>query len=209
MRSTFWAGLVGVCLACGLSGLGCGDDGAPAPEEARGGEATGEASCTGLDPSSVVDELTPAEAEQACKGYRTCEVDRLDINYFCRMFGVLGAKFGDNPGTDDAGVRARCAEHYESCMADPEQAAQLDQFLAELQERPCVQPTQCTATIAELDACAAATRAYSLNVLPECGALTVAWYDQERDTEAVMEACGKLSTGCMALFALPEEPEEE
>ncbi|WP_437318526.1 hypothetical protein [Sorangium sp. So ce385] len=206
MRSTFWAGVVGVCLACGLSGLGCGDDGATAPEEATVGEGTGEASCSGFEPSAVVDALTPAEAEQACRGYRKCSADDVDVEYVCRMIGVMGAMFGDDPGTDDAGVRARCAEQYEGCMADPRQAEQLvEQVVAALEEEPCVAPTQCTATIAEIDACAAAMSEYSRSVLPACSALTVAWYDQERDTDAVMEACGELSLGCLTLITVPEE----
>lgn len=64
MRSTFWAFAMGVCLACGLSGIGCGDDEAAAPggsAGSAGGEGAGEASCSGLDTSAVVDELTPAE----------------------------------------------------------------------------------------------------------------------------------------------------
>ncbi|XXX78675.1 hypothetical protein WMF30_07855 [Sorangium sp. So ce134] len=204
MRSTFWAGVVGVCLACGLSALGCGDDEAPAPA----GAAAGEASCSGFDTSVVVDELTPAEAEQACRGYRKCSADELDVEVVCRMMGVMGARFGDDPGIDDAGLRARCAEGYQGCLADPGQAEQLvEQVLAEIEEQPCVAPTQCTATIAEIDACAAALRAYSRDVLPECSALTVAWYEQEPDTDAVMEACAELDLGCLTLITVSAEEE--
>ncbi|WP_437289108.1 hypothetical protein [Sorangium sp. So ce406] len=205
MRSTFWAGVVGVCLACGLSGPGCGD-GEAAPGDTTGGDGAGEASCSGLDTSAVVDELTPAEAEQACRGYRKCSVDAIDVEYICRMMGVMGARFGDDPGTDDAGLRARCAEQYESCMADPTQAEQLiEQAVAGLEARPCVQPTQCTATIAEIDACAAALGEYSRNVLPECSALTLAFYEEERNSDAVMAACGNIEPGCVPLFAEPAE----
>ncbi|WP_437652797.1 hypothetical protein [Sorangium sp. So ce1182] len=246
MRSTFWAGVVGVCLACCLPGLGCGGDdeaaaaGEPAGAaggggageaaggggageaaggggageaaggggagEAAGGGGAGEASCSGLDPSAVVDDLTDAEVEQACRGYRKCSVGAISVEYICRMMGVLGAKFGDDPGTDDAGLQARCTEQYESCMADPSQAeALLEQAIADIESAPCLERMPCTATIAEIDACAAAMGERSLNVLPECSVLTLEFYDQDHTDEAVTAACGKLDQGCLAVFAVPED----
>ncbi|MGK3966361.1 hypothetical protein WMF38_19520 [Sorangium sp. So ce118] len=237
MRSTFWAGVVGVCLACCLPGLGCGGDdeaaaaGDPAGAsggggageasggggageasggggagEASGGGGAGEASCSGLDPSAVLDDLTDAEVEQVCRGYRKCSTDAIDVEYICRMMGVLGAKFDDDPGTDDAGLRARCTEQYQSCMADPSQAeALLEQAIANIESAPCLERMPCTATVAEIDACAAAMRERSRNVLPECSALTLEFYDQDRTDEEVVAVCGKLDQGCLAVFAVPEE----
>ncbi|HTN90476.1 MAG TPA: hypothetical protein VL242_42675 [Sorangium sp.] len=213
MRSTFWAGVVGACLACCLPGLGCGGDdeaaaaGEPAGAgEAAGGGGAGEASCSGLDPSAVVDDLTDAEVEQACRGYRKCSVDAISVEYICRMMGVLGAKYGDDPGADDAGLRARCAEQYQSCMDDPSQAeALLEQAIADLESAPCLERMPCTATVAEIDACAAAMGERSRNVLPECSALTLEFYEQEHTDEAVTAACGKLDQGCLSLFAEPKE----
>ncbi|XXT21563.1 hypothetical protein WME94_08380 [Sorangium sp. So ce429] len=210
MRSTFWTGVVGVCLACCLPGLGCGgDDEAAAagdPAGAAGGGGAGEASCSGLDPSAVLDDLTDAEVEQVCRGYRKCSTDAIDVEYICRMLGVLGANFGDDPGTDDAGLRARCTEEYQSCMADPTQAeALLEQAIANIESAPCLERMPCTATIAEIEACAAAMRERSRHVLPECSALTLEFYDQDHTDEEVMAVCGKLDQGCLAVFVVPEE----
>ncbi|WP_437308454.1 hypothetical protein [Sorangium sp. So ce388] len=222
MRSAFWAGVVGACLACCLPGLGCGGDdeaaaaGGPAGAgetaggggagEAAGGGGAGEASCSGFDPSAVVDDLTDAEVEQACRGYRKCSADAISVEYICRMMGVFGAKFGDDPGTDDAGLRVRCTEQYQSCMDDPSQAeALLDQAIAEVEAAPCFERMPCTATIAEIDACAAAMGERSRNVIPECSALTLEFYDQDHTDEAVTAACGKLDQGCLAVFAEPKE----
>ncbi|WP_437929092.1 hypothetical protein WMF37_07415 [Sorangium sp. So ce291] len=219
MRSTFWAGVVGVCLACCLPGLGCGGDdeaagaGDPAGAaggggagEASGGGGAGEASCSGFDPSAVVDDLTDAEVEQACRGYRKCSVDAISVEYICRMMGVLGAEYGDDPGTDDAGLQARCTEQYESCMADPSQAeALLEQAIADLESAPCLERMPCTATIAEIDACAAAMGERSRDMFPECSALTLEFYEQDHTDEAVTAACGKLDQGCVGVFAVPKE----
>ncbi|WP_437591155.1 hypothetical protein [Sorangium sp. So ce1000] len=114
----------------------------------------------------------------------------------------LGAAFGDEPGTNDAELQARCSELVEGCMADPSQAEQLiDQALVEVEAEPCGKPTQCTATIAEIDACAADVRAYTRNVLPECSALTMDFYEQtDRDASLLEGACGKLSIGCFPLL---------
>ncbi|WP_437597695.1 hypothetical protein WMF28_33950 [Sorangium sp. So ce590] len=211
MRSTFWAGVVGMCLSCGLSGLGCGgdDDGAtpggPAGSEEGGGD--GEASCSGLDTSALVSELSPAEVEQACRGYRRCSAERLTPEHVCRMRGVLGAMDEDEPGTDDAGLRARCSERFEACMADTDQVeSMIEQAIATVEAEPCGTPAQCTATIAEIDACAAEFRAYSYDVLPECSALTMDFYEQtDRGAYLLEGPCGKLSIGCFPLFTTPRE----
>ncbi|WP_437280007.1 hypothetical protein WME90_05450 [Sorangium sp. So ce375] len=210
MRTTFWACVV-VCLASGLSGLGCGgdDDGATPRESAgsAGGEGPGAASCSGLDTSALVSELSPAEVEQACKGYRSCSAEQMTVDLMCRMQGVLGAAYGDDAGTNDAELRAKCSELVEGCMADPSKAEQLiEQVLAEVEAEPCGQPTQCTATIAEIDACAADLRAYSRNVLPECSALTMDFYEQtDRGAYLLEGACGKLSIGCFPLLTTPSD----
>ncbi|WP_437735236.1 hypothetical protein [Sorangium sp. So ce1335] len=209
MRSTFWAGVVGLCLSCGLSGLGCGEDEVSPPGSSAGsaGGDGGEASCSGLDPSTVVDELTPAESEQACEGYRRCSIESLTVEFVCHMMGVMGAKFGDDPGTTDADLQARCAEQYESCMADPSQAeALIEQTIEQVEARPCVQSTQCTATIAELEACLSATRERSRNVLPECSELTLAFFDGPAPVdEATVAACGAITPDCWQLAMPPEE----
>ncbi|MGK3996771.1 hypothetical protein [Sorangium sp. So ce1024] len=232
MRSTFWACVVGLCLACGLSGLGCGDDEPAAPGDAAGGDGAGEgggdgagegggdgagegggdgvgeASCSGFDPSTVVDDLTPAEAEQACRGYRRCSYESLTVELMCHMMGVLGAKFGDDPGTTDAELQARCAEQYESCMADPSQAEDLIELtIAEMEAQPCVRPTQCTATIAELDACFSVMRERAGSTLPECSELTLASYDGpalEAD-DALVAACGAITADCWQLVSVRVE----
>ncbi|KYF55258.1 hypothetical protein BE08_05040, partial [Sorangium cellulosum] len=205
MRSTFWACVMGLCLACGLAGLGCGDDEPTAPGDAASGEGegAGEASCSGLDPSAVVDDLTPAEAEQACRGYRACSYDSLTVELMCHMMGVMGAKFGDDPGTTDAELQARCAERYQSCMADPSQAEDLIELtIAEMEARPCVRPAQCTATIAELDACFSAMLERSGSALPECSALTLASYDGPAQADdALVEACGAITAECWQLVS--------
>ncbi|WP_438035056.1 hypothetical protein [Sorangium sp. So ce204] len=209
MRTTFWAGVVGVCLACGLSGLGCGgdDDGAKPGDAAgsAGGGGSGTASCSGLDTSALVSELSPAEVEQACKGYRRCSAELATVEYICLMQGVLGAAYGDDAGISDAELQAKCSELVEGCMADPSQAEQLlEQALMEVDAKPCGQPTQCTATIAEIDACAAEVRAYARDVLPECSALTMAFYEQTDRGDALLDgACGKLGAGCFPLFTTP------
>ncbi|WP_437690531.1 hypothetical protein [Sorangium sp. So ce176] len=206
MRSTFWAGVVGVCLACCLSGLGCGD-GEAAPGDTAGGEGAGEASCSGLDPSTVVGELTPEESEQACEGYRRCSLESVTVEFVCHMIGVMGAKFGDDPGTTDAELRVRCAEQYQSCMADPSQAEVLiEQTIARVEARPCVQSTQCTATVAELEACFSATRERSRNVLPGCSELTLAFYEGPAPVDdATAAACGAITPDCWQLAMPPEE----
>jgi hypothetical protein len=207
MRTTFWAGVVGVCLACGLSGLGCGgdDDGATPGDSTgpAGGGGSGTASCSGLDTSALVSELSPAEVEQACKGYRRCSAEQMTVELMCRMQGVLGAAYGDDAGTNDAELQAKCSELVEGCMADPSQAEQLiEQAIADVEAEPCGQPTQCTATIAEIDACAVEMRGATRKVLPECSALTMAFYEQTDRGDTLLEgACGKLSLGCFPLFA--------
>ncbi|WP_437914960.1 hypothetical protein WME73_05320 [Sorangium sp. So ce302] len=211
MRTTFWACVVGVCLACGLSGLGCGgdDDGATPGDSAgsAGGGGSGAASCSGLDTSALVSELSPAEVEQACKGYRRCSAEQVTVEYVCLMQGVLGAAYGDDAGTSDAELQAKCSELVEGCMADPSQAEQLlEQALMEVDAKPCGQPTQCTATIAEIDACAAEVRAYTRDVLPACSALTMAFYEQSDEDPAVLDgACSKLNVGCLPLLLTPSD----
>ncbi|MDC0682418.1 hypothetical protein [Sorangium atrum] len=214
MRTTFWAGMVGACVACGLSGLGCGgDDDGATPSGSTGstgsteGGGSGAASCSGLDTSALVSELSPAEVDQACKGYRRCSAEEVTVEYVCLMQGVLGAAYGDDPGTNDAELQAKCSELVEGCMADPSQAEQLiEQALVEVEAEPCGQPRQCTATIAEIDACAAEMRAYTRGVLPACSALTMAFYEQTDRGDTLLDgACGKLGVGCFQLFTTPND----
>lgn len=206
MRTTFWAGVVGVCLACGLSGLGCGgdDDGATPRDStgSAGGGGSGAASCSGLDTSALVSELSPAEVERACKGYRRCSAEQVTVEYVCLMQGVLGAAYGDDAGTSDAELQAKCSELVAGCMADPSQAEQLiEQALVDVEAKPCGQPTQCTATIAEMDACAAEIQELTRGAFPECSALTMAFYEQTDEDPAVLEgACSKLDVGCLPLL---------
>lgn len=206
MRTTFWAGVVGVCLACGLSGLGCGgdDDGATPGDStgSAGGGGSGAASCSGLDTSALVSELSPAEVERACKGYRRCSAEQVTVEYVCLMQGVLGAAYGDDAGTSDAELQAKCSELVAGCMADPSQAEQLiEQALVDVEAKPCGQPTQCTATIAEMDACAAEIQELTRGAFPECSALTMAFYEQTDEDPAVLEgACSKLDVGCLPLL---------
>jgi hypothetical protein len=124
---------------------------------------------TGLPADKPISELTDAELAGLCSKfdefYTTGSVG-MDLNEFsCRFGGIFAAALA---GADtDAEAQAACKSTYDACVAAPTETTEM-----------CSKPTGvCTATVAELEACAndSAKAVQQLtSAFPACAELTVA-----------------------------------
>jgi hypothetical protein len=148
-----------------------------------------------------VSSLSATEIDQACHGYRTCStaVDTAEI--YCRMVGLLAAVTASPAPTTDQAVRVACQTGYDACIQNPSQAdAMMAQATAAAQAQPCLQPTGCAATIAELDACAAQVRASSLATFVPCSEASLASVAVHPQPSF---PCPNLAPGCVLLLMTP------
>jgi hypothetical protein len=144
-----WLGcsILGFVLACG------GSDG-------NGGSG-------GAFRDKPIDELTPAEREQACTEleaeYRAYAASLVEQGV-CTFTAVLSARASE---TDEAALRTRCSSERDACL---EQLDQNDGFV-------CAFPDDCGATVAELVLCYDELSLHYADVYdaaPACETLTLA-----------------------------------
>jgi hypothetical protein len=124
---------------------------------------------TGLPADKPLSDLTEAEIAGLCSKfdefYSTGPVGKDLEEFTCRFSGLFAAVLGG--AETDAAARAACKTAYDSCVAAPAETTQ-----------ECGKPTgMCTATVAELEACAndSAKAVQQLtSSFPTCAELTLA-----------------------------------
>jgi hypothetical protein len=124
---------------------------------------------TGLPADKPITSLTDAEIEGLCDKfdafYSTGKVGDGLKDFGCRFSGLLAAAFA---GADtDAAAKAACKTAYDACAAAPSESTST-----------CGKPTAtCTATVAEVEACAndsAKALEQLVSAFPSCTELTLA-----------------------------------
>jgi hypothetical protein len=180
-----------------MIGCGGGDGEGDSRDQDNTRDGSSNTSCSGFAPNIRVSELDSQQLEEACNGYRECYANNWTDEEKCRSLAATTARFGETPVSTDSELQSLCTQLYEACLKDPKKMIE-DQSPQPVS--PCAKPEQCTATIAQLDACAADLREQSHSVFPACKALTLAMDLGETDSP---DSCNNLGGDCIVLLVTP------
>lgn len=182
LRKGIPAGLALALSAVACGGSASGGDGSNQGGSPTGGTATAGAAAgvtggmsgstggldTGLPGDKPISSLTDAEIARLCgqfDQFASGSVAKDGKELECRLTASFSAAF---EGADtDAKAQAACKAAYDQCQAEPAEAPE-----------ECSKPTgMCTATVAEIEACAgdsAKALHQGLSTVPSCAELTLA-----------------------------------
>ncbi len=154
-RTRMWGAILSVCWLAGCGG--------------GGGSGNLGGFSSSIDGMTPINQLTPQQQQTLCSEVtsfsKSSGLDRDQVEVLCRVVGILAVSFTAPAGATDAQLRAACQTSYDMCKAQPSPAE--CNFNAGT--------ATCTATVAELSACANDSfQSYSmaLNEIPTCDKLT-------------------------------------
>lgn len=130
---------LGAACATGLF-MGCGGD------SDGGDEVT-----TGIAPSKLLSEITPAEAAQACERLRTGLREALTVDFLIRSLCTLQAAAGEETESACNAARDRCIDEANQPGTDAMMAIDAEEV-----DFPCdggAVLMECTSTVGELETC--------------------------------------------------------
>jgi hypothetical protein len=159
--------LLMTCAALGLQ-LGCGGDGGGGGTTPTGGQSGNSGPfSSGVEGSKKVSALTPQERQTFCAAEeKFFKANPAVATSACKLLAFLPVAFA--MPKSDAEARTLCQQAYDQCLAHPE-TAKCDQ-----------QPTTCSATVSQAEACTSAAPAWfvsSTATLPSCATLKLSDLD--------------------------------